>query len=561
MHVAAIYVRKSTDQTAVADEQKSVTRQIDHARAYAARKGWRVADEHVYVDDGVSGAEFANRPGFVRLMNALKPRASFGVLILSEASRLGRELFETGYALKQLSKGGVKVYSYLDDKEIALDSALDKFVMSAANFASEIEREKARQRVSDTMARKARQGHVCGGRCFGYTNVVITGPDGKRSHVERQIHEAEAETVRQIFEWSANGDGFTRIAKRLNGEHAPTPRPMGGRPAGWTGTSVRAILLRPMYHGEPVYNTTKKRDQWGQQKTSDRPQSEWIRTSAPELRIVDEDTWIAVHARLTGVRKRLGTAGRHHARDIESKFLLSGFARCSLCGGSLCAIPKQKGEGRPVYGCSSYHKRGTTICGNGLKLPADVIDRAVLGKLATDVLRPGLERELVNGVLEAMRPDTCASEARVLRGELQQLDHELGNLTAAVATGGELTPLLAGIKTRQARRDEITATLATRQAFDGHRFERRDMEAVVRAQLRDWRALLTEEASHIERRQLLREVLAGPLTFTPEGRTYRFEGDARRDRLLAGIAGLTTFVVRPGGSFESCIYRFSGIAA
>jgi DNA invertase Pin-like site-specific DNA recombinase len=49
---------------------------------YAVRKGWRVDDNHVYVDDGISGAEFANRPGFLRLMNALKPRPSFQVLIM-----------------------------------------------------------------------------------------------------------------------------------------------------------------------------------------------------------------------------------------------------------------------------------------------------------------------------------------------------------------------------------------------------------------------------------------------------------------------------------------------
>ena len=70
--IAAIYARKSTDQTGVADEQKSVARQIDHARQYASRKGWTVADEHVYVDDGISGAEFANRPGFLRFDERVK---------------------------------------------------------------------------------------------------------------------------------------------------------------------------------------------------------------------------------------------------------------------------------------------------------------------------------------------------------------------------------------------------------------------------------------------------------------------------------------------------------
>ena len=37
--IAAIYARKSTDQH-VADEEKSVTRQVEHARAFAATKGW-----------------------------------------------------------------------------------------------------------------------------------------------------------------------------------------------------------------------------------------------------------------------------------------------------------------------------------------------------------------------------------------------------------------------------------------------------------------------------------------------------------------------------------------
>jgi len=42
--IAAIYARKSTEQAGVTDDAKSVTRQIDHARAYAERKGWRVTD-------------------------------------------------------------------------------------------------------------------------------------------------------------------------------------------------------------------------------------------------------------------------------------------------------------------------------------------------------------------------------------------------------------------------------------------------------------------------------------------------------------------------------------
>jgi DNA invertase Pin-like site-specific DNA recombinase len=154
--IAAIYARKTTEQAGVADEQKSVARQIDHARTYAEAKGWTVDDRFVFVDDGISGAEFANRPGFLRLMNALKPRAPFQVLVMSEESRLGREAIETAYALKQLVTAGVRVYFYLEDRQRTLDSPTDKIMMSLTAFADELEREKARQRTYDAMLRKAK---------------------------------------------------------------------------------------------------------------------------------------------------------------------------------------------------------------------------------------------------------------------------------------------------------------------------------------------------------------------------------------------------------------------
>ena len=70
---AAIYARKSTDQL-VADEAKSVTRQVENARAFAVAKGWTVADAHIYIDDGISGAEFERRPGLQRLLATLPTR-------------------------------------------------------------------------------------------------------------------------------------------------------------------------------------------------------------------------------------------------------------------------------------------------------------------------------------------------------------------------------------------------------------------------------------------------------------------------------------------------------
>src|SRR5438132_5656795 len=149
--IVAIYSRKSTEQPGIMDEGKSITRQIAHARDYATKKGWIVADAHIYADDGISGAEFVKRPALLRLMNALKPRPPFQVLIMSEESRLGRESIETAYALKQLVTAGVRVFFYLEDRERTLNSPIEKAMLSLQTMGDEREGGKARMRVTDAL--------------------------------------------------------------------------------------------------------------------------------------------------------------------------------------------------------------------------------------------------------------------------------------------------------------------------------------------------------------------------------------------------------------------------
>jgi DNA invertase Pin-like site-specific DNA recombinase len=239
--IAAIYARKSTEQNGVGDEGKSVTRQIEHAKAYAAKKGWTPAEDHVYVDDGVSGAEFVKRPGFLRLINALKPKPSFQVLIMSEESRLGREQIETAYALKQIITAGVRIFYYLEDRERVLESAMDKLLLSVTAFADEMEREKARQRTHDALVRKARAGYVAGGSVYGYDNVEVTIPD--------PVTGAEAASCRATHERSRGG-GHSRHLREGSGRLGHPPdcarserarRASSSTATGWASSSLGAV--------------------------------------------------------------------------------------------------------------------------------------------------------------------------------------------------------------------------------------------------------------------------------------------------------------------------------
>jgi DNA invertase Pin-like site-specific DNA recombinase len=198
-------------------------------------RGWTVADEHVFSDDGISGGEFVKRPGPVRLISRLTPRAPFGVLITAEESRLGREVIQTGWVLTQIIVAGVRVFLYLEDRERMLANAMDKVMLSLANFASEMEREKAKQRTYDAMRRKAEHGYAAMGKTYGYDHLAVTslGPHGRppRDHVVQRI---EAAVVRRIFALAAEGHGLVRIAKTPIADGVPPPRADGR--TGWAST-------------------------------------------------------------------------------------------------------------------------------------------------------------------------------------------------------------------------------------------------------------------------------------------------------------------------------------
>jgi DNA invertase Pin-like site-specific DNA recombinase len=88
--IAAIYARKSAEQHSADADAKSVSRQIENARAFATAKGWSVAEPHVYADDAVSGAEVRRLENRQRMLDIIRAGAPFQVLLMRDDSRFSR---------------------------------------------------------------------------------------------------------------------------------------------------------------------------------------------------------------------------------------------------------------------------------------------------------------------------------------------------------------------------------------------------------------------------------------------------------------------------------------
>jgi site-specific DNA recombinase len=371
--------------------------------------------------------------------------------------------------------------------------------------------------------------------------------------------------VRRIFRLCADGAGLTRITKLLNADGALSPRAQRGRPQAWAASLVRAILLRSLYRGEIVWNQTKKRDDWGQQRQKDRPASEWLRVPAPELRIIDEALWQAAQRQLAARRLRSGNqvgvdrrCARGLPQDRESRYLLTNFARCGCCGGSLVAHTRSHGGHRAAfYGCLTYWKKGKTRCPNGLAGRMEVIDAEVLDTLKEDILRPTVVERAIELALDELTPAVDSAAVGRRDSEIAALETECARLADAIARGGRLDVLLRTLEDRQNRLSALRADQQAAQALDRPTFNRRGTEAQLRYLLQDWRGLLTRDVA--SGREVLRTLLAEPLTFTPviDGRRrgYRFEGSIALDRLVSKAVTLPTLGTSPTGLAETYLER------
>jgi Recombinase zinc beta ribbon domain len=254
--------------------------------------------------------------------------------------------------------------------------------------------------------------------------------------------------------------------------------------------------------------------------------------------------------RISGIRAHLLAVNQGRIvvrrRDVESPYLLPGFARCAVCGGGLGVLSGSHSSARRhLYGCLAFAKRGTSICGNGLRLPIDRVDDAVLKALGGEVLRPAVVMAVLDGVFAELSPTSLTRDRDQQRALLADIEKEIGNLTKAIAATGPLDSLVTELQARERRRAELSATLAASRLLKVEQLDRGAIERRVRVHLDRWRTLL---ATHVQDgRQLLREASLARSRFTPEGRTYRFEGEVGVGQLIAGMADVAPFMVAVRG--------------
>ncbi len=455
-----IYTRYSSEN----QKETSIEDQLRGCKQYSDRQGWTIQKE--YVDKETTG-KFDDRPDFNIMKNDAK-NGRFDTLIVYDLSRLSRSS-STVSLVEEFNYYGVRLIAITDGIDSARPgSNLQVGVKAIMNnqFLDQMAKN-----VHRGLSGKATKGHNAGGKSYGYnhvphfseTKVDIYG-QAELEYVTRVPDEEQANWVRQIFNWAAEGRSYHWIAGELNRLGVKTVR--GGAWAtcticGATNNPHSGILNNPLYLGKYIWNRTEtiSNPVTNQTKSRWRPESDWIVKDMPELRLISDEIWQAVKTRQAARKKNTkekqdSTSNPNDRTGPTPKFLFSGILKCEKCGGVFITIAPGK------YGCSNAHRRGT--CDVKIKLNRDEVESALTHSLKEDLFKPesvAVFREEAAKLLKE-RKSNYEPTIRNIKTKAKEVGVKINNIIAFVEKGDATDSILERLKILEQEKAKLEEQLS-----------------------------------------------------------------------------------------------------
>jgi DNA invertase Pin-like site-specific DNA recombinase len=320
----ACYARYSSD----LQRETSIEDQLAVAKRYAEDRGSKVLQDHIYTDAAVSGASINGRAGVQRLLSAAAERPKpFDVLLVDDSSRISRDIPDAIRVQQQLKFHGIRVIyvsqgidseSDQSDAMVAVHGVIDSFYLK-----------ELAKKTKRGLAGQLQRGFATGAKTYGYRTVPVPDPTGKLDvdghpvllGKRIEVDETQAEVIRRIFEWVAQGVGRSTIVKRLNAEGIP-----GTRGRRWSKGALQTLVINERYLGRQVWRqqSVEHEPGTGRRIMRDNPRDKWFVVDRPDLRIVSDELWQRAQSTMADVRPIVapnrelarGKSGKYHSKQL-----------------------------------------------------------------------------------------------------------------------------------------------------------------------------------------------------------------------------------------------------
>lgn len=472
----AVYVRVSTQRQAQA---QTIDHQLDRLREYSRSQGWPWCEEHIFRDDGYSGASL-RRPGLDRLREQVR-QATFDRLVLTEPSRLARNYVHQMLLLEEFEHVGCQV-EFVDHP--MSHNPHDQLLLQIRGAVAEYER----SLITERMRRGRWQKYQAGGLLpwthppYGYR----VDPARPRDPTGVRVEPDEAAVIGEMVVWYLHeGLSLLGITKRLIARHIPTPSGHWR----WNQATVRGILANPVYTGTVFlgrYRSTPARHRQsalvpigrgsGGHPLADPAQ--WVAVAQVPV-IVSQEHFDQVQARLAHNQQFARRNNTTHA------YLLRALVSCGTC--HLACTGRNSRDGYAYYTCRG--KSHAIVSCRDEKcpsrfIPASQLDELVWQDLCEVLTHPeSLAQALQRAQAGSWLPQELQARRENLRKARVSLEQQRARLTDAYLANvlqleeykrrhQELEQRLQGIaeQVRQleasvGRHDELAAMVQSMEAF------------------------------------------------------------------------------------------------
>ena len=397
---AAVYARYSTDN----QNENSIETQIALCREFAQKRGMNVVS--VYKDEAKSGMKMT-RNGFQNLIYEIENH-SFHAVIIYDQSRLSRDLVDWFLLRKMISSHGIELFSVLKGEFGDLSDPAVFLSESVEAVFNQLHVLTTRKKTAEGMRNMAANGKFTGGRaCLGYDII-------DQKYI---INEAEAETVRLLFDMYSKKKSYSEIIEKLNSYGATTK---AGLPFGTN--SLSTILRNEKYIGTYVYGRVKRRPDGS--RNSHESASDAIRIEGAIPAIIDREVWSLV-------QNRMSDRKQNPRNTAKVEYLLSGKIFCGECGSAMTGETSNKRY--YYYSCSS--KKRLKNC-NKTAVNKENVEIGVI-----NAVKEFLEHETVDSIAEKLYRsmegigDTVPKLKRSIRKEIELTSKKIENINAAITDG------------------------------------------------------------------------------------------------------------------------------
>ncbi len=439
---AAIYARYSSEN----QSEKSIDDQVRVCKKYCSEHDLTVSDEHLYVDEALSGS-LLNRPGLQTLEKAAEAK-EFEAVVVDDLSRLSRSNHQMLTLVLKFNYYQVKLISVSDG--IVTDDENSKLGIQMRGLINELYLDDLRKKTMRGLEGQKLRGYSAGENVYGYLSQPVgelrlnKRGQAKYEGKVHKINSEEADVIRRIFKEFINGNSIHKIAAKLNEEKIPTKKHMNG---GWNVSTVARILKNEKYNGTWDWRKYKNiRDPMtGRKKVVPRPKKDRLPIFREDLVIIDTETWQKAQARwqeLSGTwpvsKKKRGFYQQRSYVHTSPNHLLSGLMKCRFCGGAIVLL---SGKGTGYYGCYNAHRK---TCNNTLLIPRKRIEEKIVLELKEKILT-AKNLEYVYKKVEKLAAESLNEVPELVRKKKAQYDKlqqeiqnylnfiKMGNLSKAVS--------------------------------------------------------------------------------------------------------------------------------